>query len=345
MNKSAEGSARLRKFWEWLIRRHQSIIVFLCIFLLLFLGGYSLHFKYAVVFSFVNALYLMLFYDICTLIHRRLERKKKYCIYLTMFVVLVLAVFLLVKLDHLLLHWVSIERRPEYAIYHIFRVVVLVLGTYIAWLLSNYSRKQRNLEQLQMEKKEMELKMLRSQLNPHFVFNTLNNIYSLVYTHDEKAPDSILQMADMCRYITDECQSDYVAIEKEINYIQNYINLQKVKLGDKNIVFEHHVDNAALPVPPMLLQPFVENCFVHGDIASRSEGFVNICIKLENKELLFKSVNSKSVVAASKNPSREGIGIANVEQQLQHYYQNDYSLEMEDKGSEYQVVLKIKLPE
>ena len=345
MNKNTDVSARGKKLWDGLLRRHQSIIVFICIFLLLFLGGYSFHLKYAAVFSFANALYMMLFYDICTLIHRYLERKKKYHLYLTMFVVLILASFLLLKLNHLILYWVSIQRRPEFAIYHVFRVVVLVLGTYIAWLLSNYSRKQRKLEQLQMEKKEMEVRMLRSQLNPHFVFNTLNNIYSLVYTHDEKAPDSILQMADMCRYITDECQSDYVPIEKEINYIQNYIDLQRVRYGEKDITYRHLVDNSSLPIPPMLLQPLVENCFIHGDIATNANGYIRIEIKVENGHLSFDAVNTKNTTPPAVPKQRDGIGISNVEQQLQHYYDNKYQLEIKDEGATYHVSLNINLLE
>ena len=343
MNKNANGSARIRMFWDWLVRRHQSIFVFVCIFLLLFLGGYSFHFKYAVVFSFVDALYLMLFYDICTLIHRYLARHKRYRVYLTMFIVLVLAIFLLVKLEHLMLHWVQLPRRPEHAIYHYSRIAVLVLGTYIAWLLGNYSREQRKLEQLQMEKKEMEVRMLRSQLNPHFVFNTLNNIYSLVYTHDEKAPDSILQMADMCRYITDECQSDYVPIEKEINYIQNYIDLQRVRYGEKDITYRHLVDNSSLPIPPMLLQPLVENCFIHGDIAANANGYIRIEINVENGHLSFDAVNTKNTTPPAVPKQRDGIGISNVEQQLQHYYDNKYQLEIKDEGATYHVSLNINL--
>ena len=343
MNKNANGSARIRMFWDWLVRRHQSIFVFVCIFLLLFLGGYSFHFKYAVVFSFVDALYLMLFYDICTLIHRYLARHKRYRVYLTMFIVLVLAIFLLVKLEHLMLHWVQLPRRPEHAIYHYSRIAVLVLGTYIAWLLGNYSREQRKLEQLQMEKKEMEVRMLRSQLNPHFVFNTLNNIYSLVYTHDEKAPDSILQMADMCRYITDECQSDYVPIEKEINYIQNYIDLQRVRYGEKDITYRHLVDNSSLPIPPMLLQPLVENCFIHGDIAANANGYIRIEINVENGHLSFDAVKTKNTTPPAVPKQRDGIGISNVEQQLQHYYDNKYQLEIKDEGATYHVSLNINL--
>ena len=345
MNKSTDVSTWGKRLWDGLLRRHQSIIVFICIFLLLFLGGYRFNIRNAAIFSFVDALYLMFFYDICTLIHRYFEKKKKYHTYLVMFGVLMVTILLLVQLDNLILDWVSVERIPERDIYHVFKVAMLVLGTYITWLLSNYSRKQRNLEQLQMEKKEMEVRMLRSQLNPHFVFNTLNNIYSLVYTHDEKAPESILQMADMCRYITDECQSDYVPIGKEINYIQNYINLQKVKYGEKDITYHHRVDNTSLLIPPMLLQPLVENCFIHGDIATNANGYIKIEIGVENGRLAFEAINTKNAVSQVVSKQRDGIGISNVEQQLQHYYDKKYQLEIKDEGDTYHVLLNINLLE
>lgn len=344
MGKNYDVSSRAKKVWDWLLRKHQGFIVFVCIFLLLFLGGYRFHMRFAVVFSFMDALCLMLFYELCTFIHSCLERKKKYHTFLTMFVVLLLVIFLIVQLDNLLLSWISIARSYEHDLYNVSKVTMLVLGTYIAWLLANYSRKQRKLEQLLMEKKEIELRMLRSQLNPHFVFNTLNNIYSLVYTHDEKAPESILQMADMCRYITDECQSDYVGISKEVNYINNYINLQKVKLGEKNITFVHHVENSALLIPPMLLQPLVENCFIHGDIASNAAGFIHISIQIENRVLTFEAVNSKKSISTDVSlKKREGIGIVNVEQQLRHYYNNKYQLDVKDMGDTFSVLLKIEL--
>lgn len=330
---------------ERLLHKRSDIIVFICIFLLLFLGGYRFHFKYAFIFSFFDALYLMFFYDACTWIqkHIRMKIKKRFIFYLLIFIILQMVIFLMVKLDDLILSLTSMERLEERSIYHIFKVTSLVLGTYITWQISNFFQGQRQMEQLQWEKKEMELRMLRSQLNPHFIFNTLNNIYSLVYTHDEKAPESILQMAEMCRYVTDECQSDHVSIEKEINYIQNYIDLQIMRFGEKNIRFEHEVDNASIQIPPMLLQPFIENCFNHGDINSNGQGFVSINIKVEKQELTFTALNSKNTAIHEKDSNRDGIGIANVQQMLQYYYDNKYHLDIQDTETQHSVTLRLNL--
>ncbi len=345
MNAKKDFHQKKRVPLERLLHKRSDIIVFICIFLLLFLGGYRFHFKYAFIFSFVDALYLMFFYDACSWIqkHIRIKIKKRFIYYLLIFILLQVVIFLMVKLDDLILSLTAMERLSERNIYHVFKNTTLVLGTYIAWQLSNFFQGQRQMEQLQWEKKEMELRMLRSQLNPHFIFNTLNNIYSLVYTHDEKAPESILQMAEMCRYVTDECQSDHVSIEKEIKYIQNYIDLQIMRFGEKNIRFEHEVDNASIQIPPMLLQPFIENCFNHGDISSNGHGFVSIKIKVEKQELTFTAINSKSTVIHDKNNDRDGIGIANVQQMLQYYYDNKYQLDIQDTETQHSVTLRLNL--
>ena len=200
--------------------------------------------------------------------------------------------------------------------------------------------------ELKSEKLDMELRLLKSQMTPHFLFNALNNIYSLVYTKDNNAPQSVLKLSDMLRYVMVDCQVDMISLEKEIKYIDAYIDFQKMSMENKsNVIFEKRIDNKDFKIPPMILQPLVENSFKHSRLVSDPNGFVHFYLIQENNGLIFIARNSiksmsLSIVDQNKKP-HSGIGLENVRKRLELYYANSYSFEAVQEDDKYVVTIKI----
>jgi len=196
---------------------------------------------------------------------------------------------------------------------------------------------------LRSEKLETEMKFLKSQINPHFLFNSLNNIYSLSYLKPEKTPDNLLKLSEMLRYMLYECNEDKVPLSKEIDYLKNYIALKLLKdsRGMKvSVNLEPQSPN--LMIAPMLLIPFVENAFKHGNIEDLEKGWISIDLKTVDQKLIFKVSNSFAPTPSTKDEVG-GIGLPNVKRQLALLYPNNYQLDIDSKTNEYHVSLEIKL--
>ena len=205
---------------------------------------------------------------------------------------------------------------------------------------------QKIKNELKSEKLDMELRLLKSQMTPHFLFNALNNIYSLVYTKDEKAPQSVLKLSDMLRYVMVDCQVDMISLEKEIKYIDAFIDFQQMSMENKsNVIFEKNIQNQDFKIPPMILQPLVENSFKHSRLVSDPEGFVHFYIIQENNNLIFiarNSIKGMSVSVVDQNrKTHSGIGLENVKKRLDLYYANNYHFEAKQENNNYVVTIKI----
>ena len=205
---------------------------------------------------------------------------------------------------------------------------------------------QRIKNELKSEKLDMELRLLKSQMTPHFLFNALNNIYSLVYTKDDNAPQSVLKLSDMLRYVMVDCQVDMISLEKEIKYIDAFIDFQKMSMENKsNVIFEKKIDNNDFKIPPMILQPLVENSFKHSKLVSDPNGFVHFYLIQEKNDLVFIARNSikgmsLSIADSSKKP-QSGIGLENVRKRLGLYYGDNYSFDAVQEDNKYVVTIKI----
>jgi len=203
----------------------------------------------------------------------------------------------------------------------------------------------RQFEKLESEKLELELHYLNAQINPHFLFNALNNIYSLVYSHDDKASDSVLRLSEMLRYVMVDCQSNRMPLKKEIDYIDNYIDFQIITCERRpDVLFEKKIENPNCLVPPMIFQPIVENSFKHSDILTQSDGFVRFELEQDGDSLSFMAKNSMLTPTAAlvTNDDRNGIGLMNIRKRLDLYFGNDYSLETEQNDNVFRVELRIK---
>lgn len=198
---------------------------------------------------------------------------------------------------------------------------------------------------IEREKLEAELKALKAQINPHFLFNTLNNIYSLTLDKSDKAPNLVLKLSDLMRYILYECNDRYVLVEKELDFIRNYLDLQRIRL-DEAIPVRMEVKGVAnrSKIAPLLFEPLIENAFKHGAYGRNNDGFVNILFNFEikNKIELFIE-NSFDAKWDKKNGEAAGIGIKNVIRRLELLYPEKHQLEISENDKLFRVSLQIDL--
>lgn len=212
----------------------------------------------------------------------------------------------------------------------------------IALNIYNYRKLKNSAQQLRIEKQEAELNYLRSQTNPHFLFNTLNNIYSLARDKSDLAPESIMRLSKILRFTLYEANGAYIAIEQELKIINDYIALEQLRYDESlRINFNNNVEDMKQALPPLLLIPLVENAFKHGVSETRIRPFVDIHLSVNNRQLLFVVKNSTDASDEEKN-IKENIGLSNLRRQLELLY-TDYSLSKQQGESVFTATLKINL--
>lgn len=206
----------------------------------------------------------------------------------------------------------------------------------------NYIKLKQAEQKLRIEKQEAELNYLKSQTNPHFLFNTLNNIYSLTRDKSDLAPESILRLSKILRFMLYETGGDYIAIEQEIKIISDYIALEKLRYDESlHINFNYDIEDMKQAIPPLLLIPLVENAFKHGVSETRQDPFVDIHLSLKQRQLNFTVKNSTEAATENKNV-KESIGLSNLRRQLELLYK-DFSLSVQQGKADFNAVLKINL--
>jgi sensor histidine kinase YesM len=206
----------------------------------------------------------------------------------------------------------------------------------------NYVKLRQAAQQLRIEKQAAELNYLKSQTNPHFLFNTLNNIYSLARDKNDLAPESILRLSKILRFMLYEAGGEYIAIELELKIINDYIALEKLRYDESlDINFNYDVEDMKQALPPLLLIPLVENAFKHGASETRSHPFVNIHLSVNKRQLTFSVKNSAESVLGQEG-IKENIGLSNLRRQLALLY-TDYELSVRQADSVFTANLKINL--
>ncbi len=212
----------------------------------------------------------------------------------------------------------------------------------IARHLYQYTKLKQAEQQLRIEKQEAELNYLRSQTNPHFLFNTLNNIYSLARDKSELAPESILRLSKMLRFMLYETGGQYIALEQELKIINDYIALEKLRYDESlRINFNYNVEDMKQALPPLLLMPLVENAFKHGISETRSQPFIDIHLSVKQRHLTFIIKNSAEASPAEAT-LKENIGLSNLRRQLELLY-TTYDLSAQQNASVFTAILKINL--
>lgn len=209
-----------------------------------------------------------------------------------------------------------------------------------------FMRRDRQEIKLKAANLKNELKLLRRQINPHFLFNAMNNLYAIVQLKPDKAGEFVLKLADMLRYVTYDCQHEKVSIQKEIDYLNNYVYFQKWR--DQNfqgieLIVEDQLSN--FQIEPMLLIPFVENAFKHSyDSNDSTNRWIKIQLKNQPNQLIFEVQNSLSSTNTQEEVTDEymGIGIENVRKRLQLLYKDQHQLNIVQANNQFQVFLLIQ---
>ncbi|HXB92245.1 MAG TPA: sensor histidine kinase [Puia sp.] len=237
-------------------------------------------------------------------------------------------------------------------------IYLLALATAIKFL-KDWMTQRQTLQNKERQQVETELNFLKSQIHPHFFFNTLNNLYSLTLQKSDLAPEIVLKLSDLMSYMLYDSGAAFVPLEKEISNLENYIGLEKLRFGRRlSLSFEKEVDCAArIQVPPLILMTFVENGFKHGMNQTTGEGRILISLKVQQDQILFSIINPVGPVAApsfrpdagetggSVRPSavagKNGLGLRNAIRRLDLLYGDRYLLDLAEKENQFHVTLKI----
>ncbi len=207
------------------------------------------------------------------------------------------------------------------------------------FLRRNTMIQKENVEKEKLQK-ELELTYLKEQVNPHFLFNSLNSIYALARQQSPETPDLVMQLSELMRYQLESSKKDSVLVKEELEFIENYVLLEEKRLSKRcTVEFLIDGDLLDLKIAPMLLIPFVENAIKHGAQSTNEQSTIDISVNIKNSTLHFCVVNSKpSIVAPSK---RKGLGLENVKRRLSLLYPNSHLLKIEDSKKTYQLDLSI----
>ncbi len=203
---------------------------------------------------------------------------------------------------------------------------------------------QRQLLQSEKEKVQIELKALRSQINPHFFFNTLNSIYSMSLEKDDRLPGTVLQLSELMRYFLYESKGECVPLDKELAVLKDYISLQKLRSGDSlklDVDIRGKMDN--LHIAPLLLITFVENAFKHGAKGETGKTFIRLALTVEGNALNFRLENNIGVAEEIGDPEHRGVGLKNVGRRLQLLYPGKYELKAGRENGSFIVQLNLQM--
>ncbi|MFY9159211.1 sensor histidine kinase [Aquirufa ecclesiirivi] len=224
----------------------------------------------------------------------------------------------------------------------IFQLLFIVaIGVSYRFLSDNLKEKEIQKEE-ENERLKSELSFLRSQISPHFMFNVLNSIVSLSRRKPEMVESVVVKLSELMRYMIYETTDAKVAISKEMVYLENYIELQKIRFGnDIEITFNHKLADTPNSIEPMLLIPFVENAFKHG-VGMVLNPFIEITLLDDREKLYFGVRNKVSSQKSEKKDDSSGIGLTNVKRRLELLYPNEHQLKITEEGEFYQIELEIQ---
>jgi sensor histidine kinase YesM len=218
----------------------------------------------------------------------------------------------------------------------------LVLAGVAFKLMFDFTEMQKKMVEMAKEKAEAELSFLKSQINPHFLFNSLNAVYFLIDKENKEARDALHRFSEMLRYQLYEAGGNKIPIEKEIDFLRDYVHLQKLRKDENyKVEFNAGADVKGFSIEPLLLLSFVENAFKHISHKQDAENFVNIHLHRSNGQMLFDVSNSKEEVLNTE--AAGGIGLQNVKRRLELLYPGSYDLNIENKKDVFTVHLKLNV--
>ncbi len=281
----------------------------------------------------------------------RILLKKKYLLFTFSFVFSILVFSILQRMVYyeitFPLYYKDFLKYPIFYMPAMLKGIINLYTVSIALLsikfLKQWYENQSIKQELEMEKAQAELKLLKAQIHPHFLFNTLNNLYALTLKKSDLAPQVVLKLSHLLNYILYECNVRYVSLDKEIEMLKNYIELEKIRYGERlKIEFDIEGSLVGKSIAPLLLLPFVENSFKHGISGSLENPWIHIILQINEKELIFQIENTKEKNNKAVHSYQEGIGLKNVKRRLELLHTGNYELTIEDKENTFFVLLSVK---
>ena len=299
------------------------------------------------------ATYLLIYYQIPKLLYKRKYFRFSVSFLLSIYFNLVLARILKIYVYETTLG----HDLPKDGLYPILTELPALLGQYLIWVylipvmavmakyIKDHMLEKQKMEQLSKEKAITELNFLKAQIHPHFLFNTLNNLYTLTLHKSETAPPLILKLSNIIDYMFDKCKGNRVLLTDEIVLLQNYIDLELLRYGERlELIFEHEVQGKDLEVAPLILLSIVENAFKHGASGDIGQPKIHIYLKADRTKLYFRVFNSKAPVNQTDTTSfKKGIGVNNIKRQLELIYPKQYDLTTNEQALSYEVTLEVQL--
>jgi len=292
---------------------------------------------------------IIVYFNIYFLIPKYILNKKYYKFFIYFIFSLTLLYIVRTGLNYFLVTeniWPEAEgTQKAFTINHIVAVItgeiyVIALVSTIKLTVDWIFEKRRNAE-LQKHQLQSELNFLKTQIQPHFFFNTLNNLYALAIEKSDKTPEVILKLSEIMQYVLYDAKASSISLLKEINYIQSYLELEKLRYGNRiqsQLTISGNINNVV--IPPLLFLPFIENCFKHG---TKNNDNIKLSINFEklNNEIVFFVRNNFN--PNNKVVSKHGIGIENVKRRLKLLYQDKFKLKTNVTNNKYTVKLKIPI--
>lgn len=241
----------------------------------------------------------------------------------------------------------SVLRPPSQQIqaYYFILILTIVTGFSVGLrVIERHAASEKRQKELEKEKLNSELAFLKNQVSPHFFFNTLNNIYSLIEINSNDAQEAVLKLSKLMRYLLYESEHGETLLSHEVDFMRHYIDLMKLRLSNKiKLDINLPDNNPQYKIPPLLFIPFIENAFKHG-ISYRENSFVNISMQTENREINFLCVNSLGQRKDAENrENHSGIGLENVKKRLNLLFPKKHLLEIKQSDNTFKVALKIDL--
>jgi len=223
----------------------------------------------------------------------------------------------------------------------VFNAIVYSFNAILIYFSIEWYKERQYRSELVKEKQKSEIDLLKSQMNPHFLMNTLNNLYSLVYQGSSQASDAVLKLSDIMRYMLYDTSTDVVPLENEVRYLKSFIDLEMLRFGNQELVdFEVNGDISGKLIAPMVLIPFVENAFKHGNKFLPGMG-IRVKLDVIKDDIIFEVMNFKASKDINKDQGT-GIGLQNIRKRLELQYPGRHSLEITDGMDYFNVYLTLK---
>jgi sensor histidine kinase YesM len=292
-------------------------------------------------FTISGIIHAIIFYSNAFFLYPKLLNRRTWWLYLLCSAAMIIGSFHLKFF--ILTEWFSeVLRKPSiYGFIFAPSIAVFIISIVYRRVIDNI-RRDRDQKEKQAERLSSELKFLRSQVSPHFLFNMMTNMVSLARQKSDLLEPSLIKLSDLLRYMLYESNEEKFSIKKEIESLKSYIELQQLRFGDDvNIQLEIKNENPDCSIEPMLLFPFVENAFKHG-IGLVKDAFIKIYLEVKEQHLFFRIINNYNKQNLSKDKN-SGIGLSNVNNRLNLLYRGKYKLDLKDDGSIFKVELNLEL--